>query len=87
MHTGSLVGEGVDIPKLDSLIIAFPCSSKAAKLTQYIGRIEGEDDDKSVAIIIDYVDKHPVTLSMASKRNVVYRGLKYQRTDAILAPD
>ncbi len=80
--TGSLVGEGVDIPKLDSLILAFPCSSKA-KLTQYIGRIERENENKSTTIIIDYFDKHPVTLSMAKKRSAIYRTLKYKKMDTL----
>jgi superfamily II DNA or RNA helicase len=75
--TGSLVGEGVDIPAIDALVLAFPVSSRV-KMTQYLGRIERENDGKFSVIAVDYEDStHPITRSMFKKRASVYRTLDY----------
>ena len=53
LSTGQFFGEGLDIPDIDCLIIAFPFSFEG-KLIQYIGRMRGKDNQKT---IIDYEDK------------------------------
>ncbi|MEK7162181.1 MAG: DEAD/DEAH box helicase [Patescibacteria group bacterium] len=53
LSTGQFFGEGLDIPNIDCLIIAFPFSFEG-KLIQYIGRMRGKDNQKT---IIDYEDK------------------------------
>ena len=53
LSTGQFFGEGLDIPNIDCLIIAFPFSFES-KLIQYIGRLRGKDKQKT---IIDYEDK------------------------------
>ena len=75
--TGSLVGEGVDIPAIDALVLAFPVSSRT-KMTQYLGRIERENEGKFSVIAVDYEDStHPITRSMFKKRGASYRALNY----------
>ena len=53
LSTGQFFGEGLDIPDIDCLIIAFPFSFEG-KLIQYIGRMRGKDNQKT---IIDYENK------------------------------
>jgi superfamily II DNA or RNA helicase len=40
LATGQLVGEGMDVPDIQTIILAFPLAFEG-KLTQYIGRIRG----------------------------------------------
>ncbi len=83
--TGSLVGEGVDIPAIDTLILAFPISSRV-KMTQYLGRIERESPGKFSVIAVDYEDvTHPITRSMFKKRASAYRTLNYAVAESLEA--
>ena len=83
--TGSLVGEGVDIPAIDALILAFPISSRV-KMTQYLGRIERESPGKFSVIAVDYEDTtHPITRSMFKKRASSYRALNYILAESLEA--
>jgi superfamily II DNA or RNA helicase len=83
--TGSLVGEGVDIPAIDALILAFPISSRV-KMTQYLGRIERESPGKFSVIAVDYEDvTHPITRSMFKKRASAYRTLNYAVAESLEA--
>ncbi len=53
--TGKYVGEGFDLPRLDTLFLAMPIAWKGS-LAQYAGRIHREADGKERVTIYDYVD-------------------------------
>lgn len=55
--TGSLIGEGFDYPRLDTLFMAMPVSFESI-VTQYAGRLNRDYDGKENVIVYDYVDTH-----------------------------
>ncbi len=66
--TGKYVGEGFDLPRLDTLFLAMPIAWKGS-LAQYAGRIHRESDGKTLVIIHDYVDSGlPMLQRMFNKR-------------------
>lgn len=78
LATGSFIGEGFDLPALDTLIIAMPVSFKG-KLIQYAGRLHRASPGKSDTIIYDYLDaSSALTVSMFRKRITAYRKMDYQ---------
>lgn len=75
--TGKYMGEGTDIPFLDTLLIATPVSWEGI-VSQYAGRIAREYENKKEICIYDYVDICiPQFAKMYSKRLVTYRKLGY----------
>ncbi|WP_089138310.1 TOTE conflict system archaeo-eukaryotic primase domain-containing protein [Vibrio rumoiensis] len=75
--TGRFIGEGFDLPRLDTLVLALPVSWKGA-LVQYVGRIQREYDGKSEIRVIDYVDvKIPMLKRMFAKRSRGYTALGF----------
>ena len=75
--TGKYLGEGSDIPFLDSLLIATPVSWEGV-VSQYAGRIAREYENKTETCIYDYVDICvPQFARMYSKRLTTYRKLGY----------
>ena len=78
LSTGKYIGEGFDLPQLDTLILAAPFSWKN-NLIQYSGRIHRNYKDKSLVRIFDYVDIHvPYLEKMFQKRQVAYRKMDYR---------
>ncbi|MEM0964754.1 MAG: DEAD/DEAH box helicase family protein [Verrucomicrobiota bacterium] len=76
--TSALIGEGFDLPGLDTLFLATPISFKG-RLIQYAGRLNRISDGKSEIRIFDYVDENlPLTLSMYRKRRAGYKELGYE---------
>ena len=55
--TGSLLGEGFDYPRLDTLFMATPVSGENV-VEQYVGRLNRDYDGKKNVIVYDYVDSH-----------------------------
>ena len=55
--TGSLLGEGFDFPRLDTLFMATPVSGENV-VEQYVGRLNRDYDGKDKVIVYDYVDSH-----------------------------
>ncbi len=53
--TGAYIGEGFDVPDIDTLIIGFPFKW-SGRLEQYIGRMR-ENDLKDELTIVDFLDK------------------------------
>ncbi|GMQ45636.1 DEAD/DEAH box helicase [Vibrio sp. 10N] len=75
--TGRFIGEGFDLPRLDTLILALPVSWKGS-LIQYVGRIQRDYKGKEEVKVIDYIDaKIPMLLRMFNKREKGYRALGF----------
>ena len=68
LSTGQFFGEGIDIQNIDCLIIAFPFSFEG-KLIQYIGRLRGRNNERT---IIDYRDKNIAFLERQFKQRQRY---------------
>lgn len=75
--TGRYVGEGFDLPRLDTLFLAMPIAWKGS-LAQYAGRIHRESDGKERVTIHDYVDcSLPMLKRMFTKREKSYKTMGY----------
>jgi len=78
LSTGSLIGEGFDLPALSTLILAMPISFKG-RLIQYAGRLHRESEEKTEALVYDYVDANlGLGISMFRKRLTAYKKMGYQ---------
>ncbi len=76
--TGKYVGEGFDLPRLDTLFLSMPIAWKGS-LAQYAGRIHRESDGKECVTIHDYVDcTLPMLQRMFNKREKSYKAMGYQ---------
>ncbi len=76
--TGSLIGEGFDFPRLDTLIMATPVSFRSV-VEQYAGRLNRDYAGKTDVIVFDYVDSHiPMFEKMYAKRLKAYRQIGYE---------
>jgi superfamily II DNA or RNA helicase len=69
--TGPLIGEGFDLPEIGTLALATPLKF-SGRLIQYIGRALRPAPGKDKAIILDFVDKHPVFEYSARSRRGTY---------------
>ena len=77
LATASLLGEGFDMPELDTLFLAMPISFKG-RLIQYAGRLHRFSEKKKSVRIYDYVEPdHPLTAQMYRKRTAAYREMGY----------
>jgi superfamily II DNA or RNA helicase len=80
LATGKYLGEGFDLPCLDTLFLVFPFSWKGT-LIQYAGRLNRKYYGKTETRIYDYVDeKVPVLLRMYNKRVKGYKVLGFSIT-------
>ncbi len=78
LATGSLIGEGFDLPALDTLFVTMPVSFKG-KLIQYAGRIHRAAAGKTRAMVYDYLDSSSaLTVSMFRKRQAAYKKMGYE---------
>ena len=76
--TGSLLGEGFDFPRLDTLFMATPVSGENV-VEQYVGRLNRDYDCKENVIVYDYVDSHiPKFDKMYSARLKAYKKIGYE---------
>lgn len=77
--TGAYIGEGFNLPRLDTLMLAAPVSADML-ISQYSGRLHREYPGKKNVIIYDYVDLNlPVFVRMAQKRQAAYLKNGYSR--------
>ena len=85
--TASLIGEGFDLPELDTLFLAMPVSFRG-RIVQYAGRLHREFSGKSEVLIFDYLDyKLQLANSMYRKRSAGYREMGYdirESNDSVL---
>lgn len=78
LATGSFVGEGFDVPSIDTLLLAMPVSWKGS-IEQYLGRLNRNLENKAELQVFDYVDLFvPMLSKMYQKRQKTYRELHYQ---------
>ena len=78
LSTGSFIGEGFDLPILDTLFITMPVSFKG-RMIQYAGRIHRPYEDKKEVRIYDYFDSNNgLTINMFKKRVPVYKSMEYE---------
>ena len=76
--TGSLLGEGFDYPRLDTLFMATPISGENV-VEQYVGRLNRDYDGKENVIVYDYVDGHiPKFDKMYAARLKAYKKIGYE---------
>ena len=81
--TGSLVGEGFDFPRLDTLFMATPVSFRGV-VEQYAGRLNRDYAGKENVIIYDYVDNHiPMFNNMYMKRLKADKQIGYEFGDGL----
>jgi superfamily II DNA or RNA helicase len=79
--TGSIAGEGLDLPDLTVLHLTAP-RSFAGTITQYLGRLERNLREKKRLTVIDYADVYvPMLRRMYLNRLKTYRALGYQVVD------
>mgnify|MGYP001822430934 FL=1 len=79
--TGKYIGEGFDLPRLDTLFLGLPISWKGS-LAQYAGRIHRQSAGKDRVFIYDYVDASLPTLErMFERRAKAYEALGYSVAD------
>jgi superfamily II DNA or RNA helicase len=76
--TGKYVGEGFDMPRLDTLFLAMPISWKGT-LQQYAGRLHRLYNGKKEVQVYDYADVHVAMLEkMYQKRLRGYASIGYK---------
>jgi superfamily II DNA or RNA helicase len=77
LSTSSLIGKGVDIPRLDTLVLAMPVSFRG-RMVQYAGRLHRNYPGKTNVLIYDYLDNSSgLTVSMYRKRMKAYKAMGY----------
>ena len=77
LATASLIGEGYDLPRLDTLFLAMPLSFKG-RLVQYAGRLHRPHAEKREVRVYDYLDEgNPLTIAMFRRRSSAYRQMGY----------
>lgn len=75
--TGSMIGEGFDYQRLDTILIVTPVSYEGT-VTQYIGRIDRKYEGKEKVIVYDYIDTHiPVFDKQYRNRLSTYKKLGF----------
>ena len=76
--TSSLIGEGVDIAELDTLILGLPLSFEG-RMVQYAGRLNRYHKDKTDIKIYDYLDSYStIALKMYKNRVKFYNKSNYR---------
>ena len=77
LATGRYIGEGLDLPELDTLFLPFPISWKGT-LAQYVGRLHRMSAGKIEVQVYDYADTEvPVLMRMLAKHKKGYAALGY----------
>lgn len=79
----SYIGEGFDLPRLDTLFLALPVSYKNL-VAQYTGRLHRNYGGKKEVRVYDYVDLHqPMCETMYKRRLRGYAAVGYKIDDAV----
>ncbi len=84
--TGQKIGEGFNVPRLDTLMLAAPIRFEG-RLTQYIGRINRTYEGKISVMVYDYVDTHiRIFYNQYRSRLTTYKKLGYKVLSQAVAP-
>ena len=79
--TYQLAKEGLDIPRLDRLVLATPTRNKVI-VQQSIGRIQRPAPGKTGALVLDIVDEHtPQLLAQYKQRRTLYKKMNIQKKE------
>jgi superfamily II DNA or RNA helicase len=85
--TGKYVGEGFDVPRLDTLFLAMPVAWHGT-LAQYAGRLHRLHDGKHEVAVYDYADIRVAVLDrMYAKRVKGYSSIGYKTKSDVRLPD
>ncbi len=76
--TGSLIGEGFDCPRLDTLFLTSPVSFRG-RVVQYLGRVSRSAPGKVDAFVFDYCDDNRMLWATYRNRTSVYRAQQAAR--------
>ncbi|WP_165849573.1 TOTE conflict system archaeo-eukaryotic primase domain-containing protein [Sphaerochaeta halotolerans] len=80
LSTGKYIGEGFDLPQLDTLVLASPIAWKG-NVIQYVGRLCRFYEGKVEVVVLDYIDfRIPVLARMFNKRVNAYKQLGFSIT-------
>ncbi len=75
---GKYIGEGFNLPRLDTLLLAAPIAWEG-NVEQYAGRLHRDYEGKAETVIYDYVDVHVQVLEkMYHKRLRAYKKIGYE---------
>lgn len=77
LATYQLAREGLDIPKLNYLVMASPVKD-ATTVEQASGRVGRKAENKPYGTVIDYIDDFGLLIGFSKKRNAVYKRLEYE---------
>lgn len=78
LSTSKLVGEGFDLPQLDTLFLTLPFKARGSH-KQYLGRLQRNLINKDELRVYDYVDiSSGMFANMYHKRLKVYREMEYE---------
>ena len=76
--TGQKIGEGFDLPRLDTLMLASPVSGHGSRLEQFVGRLNRDYPGKEEILVYDYIDSHiGVFGSMYTNRLKTYKRIGF----------
>ncbi len=77
LATGAYLGEGFDLPVLDTLFLAFPISGRN-RVVQYVGRVTRASPGKTSVEVHDYLDTlHPLLRRMHQHRLAALKTLRF----------
>ena len=83
LATGAYLGEGFDLPELDTLFLTFPISGRS-RVVQYVGRVTRALPGKTSVEVHDYHDSlHPMLRRMHQRRLVALKSIGFVPTTPV----